>query len=253
MKKINIKSFATLALIPLFLGACVNDTPPIEPETNPITIDSTEGKTSRTGGQKMKPLSSEEAFLTLPTNLAGLNILDELSKKERKNLINNGKINGLTSSKVGNILSIQEAFQNTEDENEQISLLELATFIKNNGQTVLLVSAYKIKAKNRSRVLSDQQLFMEYNGTVWEDGSYQVPEVTIQDFYDKDFDVSALTETHIQWELDKNNPNQLNAIIQYDKYEGETISSDALITNESNQVSLIWEQNTFAKKITPLQ
>lgn len=252
MEKLNIKSLALLVLTSLFLAACVSDNP-IDNNTDPIIIDSTKGKTSRTGGKEIKPLSSEEAFLSLPSNIEGINLFDELSKKERKALINNGKINGLTSSKIGNILSIQESFQNTEDENEQISLLELTTFIKDDGKTLLLVSTYKITAKNRSKILSDQQLFMEYDGTEWTDASYQIPEIELKDFYNEDFDVSTLSETHIQWKLDKNNPNQLNAIIQYDKYSDAPISKDALITNESNQVSLVWKNNIFVQEVTPLQ
>ncbi|MCP4442378.1 MAG: hypothetical protein GY810_26020 [Aureispira sp.] len=251
MKKLNIKSLALLGLTALFLGSCATDAP--DSSAEPITIDSTESGLSRTFDKKIKPLSLEEAFLKLPLHLEGIDILDELSKKERKSLLEEGKIDGLTASKTGNVLTIQEDFQNTDDDNEQATLLELVTFIKKDKKTLLFVSAYSIEEQNSNKILSQQQLFLEYNGTAWNDAAYQIPEISLQDFYAEDFDVSALTETHIEWELDKNDPSKINAIIQYDKYADGPISKDELITKESNQVSLVWQESFFKKQQTPLE
>lgn len=215
-------------------------------------VDSLPDLKSRTSN--VRGMTAEELFLRVPNEAIQLEGWDKLSVKNRKELIQKGRIDALSATIDGNHLSIVEQFQNEDDETERAASLDIVVFRHSEEETNIIFVGQKYihEDKRRSDELVSQK-FWQYDGKNWSDITASIPTIETNMFFDKDFDVRAATEHFILLGAAKINENTLSATLLYENYGKFGIKPEKMITNESYAMNLIWNGQSFELQRKPNQ
>ncbi|BDS15455.1 hypothetical protein [Aureispira anguillae] len=237
MKDIYFFSIIVIVFNSVFVG-CTADMPlNIEPDQAKLEVVDT--LKTRTSEDHKKRLSVKEAFIKLSRKELVLDGIQNMSSKDRRDLLQQQETDNYHLDWVGNYLQITEKAANKDDEYERMEQIRLAVFNSITQKDILFVSQELIDEQRHNTQIVDQAFF-QYNNRHWENINYQLPLITTQTFLNQDNNLN-INENHIYFNLKAADIHYLQAHLNHENY----LNKDEIAQNEAYKVALIWTGNNF--------